>query len=416
MTRMMERVVITGIGVASPLGCDVDSFWQGLLDGRPGVVALEDEQYAGLSSRLGALVAPFDGDPYFSPKEARRMSRSSQLALVAADQAIRRACLTNLDRSARRDIAVIIGSSIGGFSASDPSFKSYYKSARTSPFTIPTSMNLGPASNVSIKYGYQGPLLAVDAACASAAHSIGHAYNLIRTGSLDLAITGGADSPFAPAVVSSWCSLRALSQRNDSPGQACRPFSRDRDGLALGEGAGILVLESEGSARLRGAIPLAEIKGYGASGDSHHITQPGFDGPVLAMQRALKDAGLDPGQIQYINAHATGTEANDRNETAAIKAVFGEHAKDIPVVGNKAALGHSIGASAALELISCILSIRDQIVPPTINYKLEDPDCDLDYVTEGKRLHAIEHALSNSFAFGGSNGVLIVSGAPAASE
>ncbi len=411
MTRVMERVVVTGMGIASPLGCTIESFWDELLAGQSGVVALEDEAYASMPTRIGAQVSAFDADRFFSPKEGRRMSRASQLALVAADEAIRQACLTTPGKH-QAEVGVIVGSSIGGFSASDPTFKSFYQGGRTSPFTIPVSMNLGPSSNVSIKYGFQGPLMTVDAACASAAHSIGHAFNLIRTGMLELAVTGGADSPFAPAVVSSWCSLRALSERNDSPGEACRPFSRDRDGLVLGEGAGILILESENSALRRGARPLAEIKGYGASGDSYHITQPGFDGPVLAMRRSLQDAGLAPEEIQYINAHATGTEANDRNETAAIKEVFGQHAYSIPVVGNKAALGHSIGASASLELISCILSIQDQIVPPTINYKVQDPECDLDYVTAGKRPHPIRHALSNSFAFGGSNATLIVGGPP----
>ncbi len=412
MTRKLERVFVTGMGVASPLGCTLPELWDGLLEGRPGVTALTDEPYAHLSSRIGAQVTAYDPDALFSSKEARRMSRSSQLAIVAAKQALYQAQLadTSFDRTT---VAVVIGSSIGGFSASDPFFKVFYEGKRQSPFTIPISMNLGPSSNVSIWFGFQGPLLAVDAACASSAHSIGHAFNLIRTGMLDLAVTGGADSPFSPAVVGAWCSLKALSERNDNPGEACRPFSKDRDGLALGEGAGVLILESERSAQRRGVQPLAEIKGYGASGDSFHLTLPTIDGPVYAMQRALADAGLAPEEIQYINAHGTGTEANDKNETAAIKAVFGDHAYQVPVVGIKAAIGHSIGASAALELISCILSLRDQVVPPTINYKVQDPDCDLNYAVNGRQNHEIHNVLSNSFAFGGSNGVLIVGGAPA---
>ena len=276
------------------------------------------------------------------------------------------------------------------------------------PFTIPISMNAGPSSNISIQYGFQGPLVNLDAACATSAYSIGYACDLIRSGSINLAITGGADCPFSPGVVAAWWALRALSSREDDPAGACRPFSADRDGLVLGEGAGVLVLESETYALSRGVPILAEILGYGASADGHHLTQPSQIGPVRAMQLALENAGCHPEEIDYINAHGTGTEWNDKNETAAIKQVFGPHAYKIPVVTNKAALGHSIGASGALELIGCILSLENQIVPPTINYKKPDPDCDLDYVVEGSRSCLIRKVMSNSFAFGGSNAVLVV--------
>jgi 3-oxoacyl-(acyl-carrier-protein) synthase len=335
------------------------------------------------------------------------MSRSSQFAVVATNQAISDAKLSP-EKVDYRDVGVMIGSSIGGYSAADQFFKSFYFDNRMSPFTIPISMNSGPGSNVSIKFGFQGPLANVDAACATAAHSIGHAFNMIRGGSLQVAVTGAADSPFSPGVVAAWASLRAISSREDCPAQACRPFSADRDGMVLGEGAGILILESESHALERGVPILAEIKSYGASADSNHLTQPSKDGPVMAMRRALKDAGLEPKDIDYINAHATGTVWNDRNETRAIKEVFGEHAYQIPVVGNKAALGHSIAGSGALEMIGCIFSLRDQVIPPTINYKVPDPVCDLDYVTEGKRSLPLRNIMSNSFAFGGSNGVLIV--------
>jgi 3-oxoacyl-(acyl-carrier-protein) synthase len=335
------------------------------------------------------------------------MSRSSQFAVVATEQAISDAKLDDM-RIDPREVGVLIGSSIGGYSASDQFFESFYIRNRISPFTIPISMNSGPASNVSIKYGYQGPLMSVDAACATAAQSIGYTFNLIRSGGLQVAVTGASDSPFAPGVVAAWTALRAVSSLEECPAEACRPFSADRDGMVLGEGAGILILESESHALERGASILAEIKGFGASADSSHLTQPTQDGPALAMQRALKDAGLDSKDIDYVNAHATGTKWNDRNETKAIKEVFGEHAYKIPVVGNKAALGHSIAGSGALELIGCILSLRDQVVPPTINYKVPDPDCDLDYVVEGKRDLRLRNVMSNSFAFGGSNAVLIV--------
>jgi 3-oxoacyl-[acyl-carrier-protein] synthase II len=403
----MERVLVTGLGIASPLGNSVEEFWSALIQGHSGVVALLDKEFAGLPVRIGALAPQFDQQQYFTRKEARRMSRSSQLALLAAVQAIEDAGLTepNVDPL---DVAVIIGSSIGGFSACDPFFRDYYLNARTSPLVIPLSMNCGPAVTVSIRYGFQGPLMTVDAACASSAHSIAYAYNLIRTGMAQIVVTGGADSPFSRGVMMAWCVMRALSSRNDCPARACRPFSADRDGMVLGEGAGVLVLEAASSAQRRGRRVWAEIKGYGASSDSYHLTQPTQDGPVRAMRAALRDAGLEPQQIDYVNAHGTATQLNDKNETLAIKEALGAHAYEIPVVSSKAALGHSIGASSALELTSCILSLRDQIVPPTINYTVPDAECDLDYVTSGSRSQKLENILSNSFAFGGSNAALIV--------
>jgi beta-ketoacyl-acyl-carrier-protein synthase II len=407
MSRKTERVVVTGMGIASPLGCNMTEFWEGLLAGQAGVRSLEGTIFSSLPSKIGGIVQGYEKGQFFDSKEARRMSRSSQLGLVAAQQAVLEAKLGdgNVDC---KEIGILVGSSIGGYAASDPSFKSFYTQNRISPFTIPVSMNAGPAANISIKYGLQGPLLNVDAACATAAHSIGYAFNMIRDGILDVAVTGAADSPFSAAVVAAWMAMRALSSREDCPAEACRPFSADRDGLVLGEGAGILVLESESHARQRGIPILAEIKGYGASADSSHLTQPTQTGPVMAMRRALKDAELTVGNVDYINAHATGTEWNDQNETKAIKEVFGPRAYEVPVVGNKAALGHSIAGSGALELIGCVLSLRDQVVPPTINYKVPDPECDLDYVTEGKRTLQLQNVMSNSFAFGGSNAVLIV--------
>jgi 3-oxoacyl-(acyl-carrier-protein) synthase len=269
-------------------------------------------------------------------------------------------------------------------------------------------MNMGPSASVSIRWRFQGPLMCIDAACASAGHAIGHVYNLIRTGMLEIGVTGGADTAFSPGVVMAWSSMRALSERNDDPAHACRPFSGDRDGMVLGEGAGVLVLESESSARRRGRHIYAEIKGYGATSDSFHITQPTQEGPTRAMQKALESAGLGTEDIDYINAHGTATIWNDSNETAAIKGVFGERAYNIPVVSNKSAMGHSIAASSGLEMVSSILTLRDQVVPPTINYTTPDPECDLDFVTEGARQLKVENVMSNSFAFGGSNAVLIV--------
>ncbi len=406
MNRTMERVVVTGMGVASPLGCNVPEFWEGLTEGRSGVRSLEGGLFSGMHTKIGAVVWDYDEKKHFDSKDVRRMSRSSQLGLVAAEQAISQAQLED-GRVVREDVGVFMGSSIGGYSAADLYLIPFYKNDRLSPFTIPVSMNIGPGSNLSIKYGYQGPLVNVDAACSTAAHTIGHAFNMIRNGSLQVAVAGAADCPFSPGVVEAWMALRAVSTREDNPAEACRPFSADRDGMVLGEGAGVLVLEAESHALKRGIPILAEVKGYGASADSHHLTQPNQQGPVKAMRRALDDAGMTIADIDYINAHATGTEWNDKNETKAIKEVFGERAYEIPVVGNKAAFGHSIAGSGALELIGCILSLRDQVVPPTINYKVPDPECDLDYVTDGKRNLSLKNIMSNSFAFGGSNAVLI---------
>lgn len=407
MTAKAEHVVVTGMGIASPLGCSVEGFWSELVAGVSGVGTLEGGPFSGMQTDIGAVVREIEGGGFFDAKDARRMSRSSQLGLIAAAQAIKQANLNDGDVSFD-DVGILIGSSIGGFSGSDQFFKSFYETDRLSPFTIPVSMNIGPGSNISIKYGFRGPLVNVDAACSTAAHSIGHAFHMIRNRSLQVALTGAADSPFAPAVAAAWVAMRAVSMREGNPAEACRPFSADRDGMVLGEGSGILVLEAERHALRRGAPILAEIKGYGASADSHHLTQPNQQGPALAMRRALDDAGMTIEDIDYINAHATGTEWNDKNETKAIKEVFGERAYTIPVVGNKAAFGHSIAGSGAIELIGCILSLRDQVVPPTINYKVPDPECDLDYVTEGKRSLPLQNIMSNSFAFGGSNAVLIV--------
>jgi beta-ketoacyl-acyl-carrier-protein synthase II len=399
------------MGVASPLGSTLDSFWDGLLSGRSGIVALEGDDFVDQPSRIGGVATGYDESVYFDRKELRRMSRSSQLAIVAAAQAVAQAQLDS-PKVDPREVGVILGSSIGGFAASDPFFRDFYLANKQSPMIIPISMNMGPPASISIRYRYQGPLLAIDAACASAAHAIGHVFNLIRAGYVDIAITGGADSAISRGVVMAWCAMRAASVRNDDPPTACRPFSADRDGLVLAEGAGVLVLESEESALQRGVPILAEIRGYGATSDSFHLTQPTQDGPIRAMQKAVKNAGLQVDQIDYINAHGTATDWNDKNETAAIKAVFEEQAYRIPVVSNKSALGHSIAASGALEMVSCILSLRDQIVPPTINYTTPDPECDLDYVTEGSRQMKLAHIMTNSFAFGGSNAVLIVSKYP----
>ena len=403
-----RRVVITGIGAVSALGCSVDSFREGLLAGKSGVAALTEIDVSGCRTQIGAQVAGYDPALYFSARDLRRLTLTSQMALVAAAEAIRNADLQLSDGTCQ-GLGVVLGATTGAFVGIEPILRNYVvEKTIDDPLTVPMLMNSAPASNISIKYGFKGPLLAVDAACASSAHAIGYAFNMIRFGLASIVLSGGADSSLCGSLLHAWSKLRALSEHNDSPTEACRPFSLDRDGIVLGEGAGILVLESEKSAVERGANILAEVNGFGATSDGYHLTQPSLEGISEAMRLALKDACLSAADIDYVNAHATATRWNDKTETAGIKHVFRLKAGDIPVVGIKPAIGHSIAAVGALELISCVLSIRDGVVPPTINVKVPDPKCDLDYVVEGARTCSIRHAMSNSFAFGGSNAVLIV--------
>lgn len=404
-----QQVVVTGLGVASALGCSTDSFWNGLLAGKSGVVALTDIDLSTCRTRIGARVVGYDPESYFSTRERTRLTLTSQMAIVAASEAIRNAGL-NLNNGTSQHTGVVLGGATGGFVGCENVMRTYLTENRVNdPMTIPIMMNSAPASNISIKFGLKGPLVTLDAACASSSHAIGYAFNMIRFGMAPVVITGGADSSICAPLIHAWSSLRALSERNDRPAEACRPFSLDRDGMVLGEGAGILVLESKKSALARNAEILAELRGYGATGDGYHLTQPSLEGISEAMRRALQDAEMTAADIDYINAHATGTLWNDKTETAGIKNVFCSKAKDIPIVGIKPAIGHSIAACGALELISCVLSIRDGILPPTINVTVRDPECDLDYVVEGARKYAVRHAMSNTFAFGGSNAVLIVS-------
>jgi len=406
--QYLHRVMITGLGVVSPLGCSVTDFWTELLQGRSGVRTITNFDTAKCRTRIGAEVIDYDARRHFSRKETQRLSRSSQLAILAATEALEDSGL-NLTAAESSKMGVIIGSSIGGFTASEPFFRTYFDDGSASPLIIPVVMNSAPASNLSIRFGFKGPLMNIDAACASSAHAIGYSFHQIKFGLLEAAVTGGADSALSQGVMHAWSSLRTLSERNEDPARACRPFSLDRDGMVLGEGAGILVLESERSALNRKAKIYGEITGYAAASDSYHLTKPSEPGLAGVMRDALASASLLPNDIDYIAAHATATLWNDKTETAAIKDVFGPSAVEIPVVGIKGAIGHSIGASSALQLISCVLSLRDNLLPPTINVNIPDPECDLDYVTEGKRPRNVTHAMSNSFAFGGSNASLVVS-------
>ncbi|MGA7120723.1 MAG: beta-ketoacyl-[acyl-carrier-protein] synthase family protein, partial [Polyangiaceae bacterium] len=332
------------------------------------------------------------------------------IALVAAKEAMAMAGMDAArDRGLLQDTAVILGSSITSISSSEAFFYKYLETGRADPLTIPVSMNLAPAASISMRWGCRGPMFTVDGACASSNHAIGMALQLVQSGAIDCAVTGGAESPFAPAVLAAWASMHMLSDSIDPPAQACRPFSRDRAGMVLAEHGAIVVIESEDSARRRGATVLAELRGYGATSDGFHMTEPSPDGRARAMERALRDAGLTAGDVDYVSAHGTGTAISDKVETEAIKRALGERAAHIPVVSIKGAVGHSLAASAALELVSCVLSLRDSRVPPTINLRQADPECDLDYVSGASRAAAIRHVMSNAFGFGGSNAAVIVS-------
>jgi 3-oxoacyl-(acyl-carrier-protein) synthase len=410
---MRKRVFITGIGAATPLGCGVERFWQRLCAGESGVRRLDGvPALEGHESHLhvGAPIADFEPAEHFTTKELQRLSRSAQIALVAAKEAM---AMAGMDAARDRDLlqgtAVILGSSITSISSSETFFYKYLETGRADPLTIPASMNLAPAAGISLRWGCRGPMFTVDGACASSNHAIGMALLLVQSGAIDCAVTGGAESPFAPAVLAAWASMHMLSDSIEPPAQACRPFSRDRAGMVLGEHGAIVVIESEDSARRRGATVLAELRGYGATSDGFHMTEPSPDGRARAMESALRDAGLTAGDVDYVSAHGTGTAINDKVETEAIKRALGERAAHIPVVSIKGAVGHSLAASAALELVSCVLSLRDSRVPPTINLRQADPECDLDYVSGASRAAVIRHAMSNAFGFGGSNAAVIVS-------
>lgn len=404
-----NAVVVTGMGVASAIGCGVETFWSALLAGASGVTGLDHRAIANCRTRIGAPVDADDVAARVGEKERKQLSLASQLAQIAADEALDQA---GLDSQRCRELAVgaVLGSSSGGFTAFEPVLEGFFATGKIAdPRTVPLVMNAAPASNLSIRHGLIGPVLSVDAACASAAHAIGVACELIGSGRVRIAVTGGADTTLAPSVIHCWSSLRALSERNDEPQQACRPFSLDRDGTVLGDGAAVLVIESETSARERRQPVLARITGYGAVSDAHSLTAPSLSGTADSMRQALADAGLTAADIDYVNAHGTATGRNDATESAAIREALGRHAYEIPVVSIKPAIGHSIAATGAIECVSCVMSLRDQVVPPTLNLRSPDPACDLDYVTDGARECRVEHILSNSFAFGGSNGVLALS-------
>ncbi len=408
-----RRVVVTGLGMVTPLALDTPATWSAILAGTSGISPLVvDFDLEKFPTRIGGQIRGFDPIAYMSGKDARRMDTFIQYGVAAAHEAIRDAALVVTPENAER-IGLAIGSGIGGIEGIEKNHLAYLENdhspRKISPFFVPSSIINMVGGILSIMHGIKGPNLAVVTACTSGAHNIGLSARLIQAGDADIMIAGGAEMSTTPISLGGFCAARALSTRNDEPTRASRPFDQDRDGFVMGDGAGILVLESLESAQARGVPIYAELVGFGMSADAHHITQPseGGEGAARCMVNALHDAGLAPTQIDYINAHGTSTPAGDVAETQAIKRAFGEHARRLAVSSTKSMTGHMLGAAGAVEAAFSILALRDQILPPTINLDQPDAECDLDYVPHQARPARLEHVLSNSFGFGGTNGSLI---------
>ncbi|MFC2014668.1 beta-ketoacyl-ACP synthase II [Chloroflexota bacterium] len=404
------RVVITGIGCVSPLGLDTDTTWENLIAGKSGIDYISQFDAGELETRIAGEVKGFEPNDYIGRKEARRMDRFAQLSVTASLQAVERSGL-QINSENEDQIGIIVGSGIGGLTTLFHQTKVLIESgpSKVSPLLVPMMISDMAAAQVSITLGIKGVNLCTTSACSSSADAIGVAYELIRRGDAQAVLSGGSEAIINPIGVASFGALKALSTRNDSPQEASRPFDSDRDGFVIGEGACILILESMVHAQERGANILAEIIAYGASGDAFHITQPDQDGDgaARAMQLALDKAGVSPADIDYINAHGTSTQLNDKIETMAIKKIFGEHAYRIPISSTKSMTGHLIGAAGAIEAGVCTMAIQNGIIPPTINLTNPSPDCDLDYVPNEARKVDVTTAVSNSFGFGGHNSVLI---------
>lgn len=398
---MKRRVVITGIGVISALGHNSTQFWARLSAGASGIGPIQSVDCSQFRFRNGAEVPDFRPQDHFDEREIDFLDRFAQFAVVAAREAVRDAAV-EWDAGLRRRTAVVTGSCVGGQTTEDAAFAEVYRDGRSRvhPMTIPRIMANAGASQISLELGVTGPVFTVSTACSSANHAIGQAFWMVRDGVADLAIAGGSEAPFSFGNLKAWEALRVVSP------DTCRPFSKGRRGMILGEGAAMAVLEPLEAARARGARIYAELVGFGMSSDAYHITQPSVEGPVQAMKAALEDAGLKPEAVGYINAHGTGTQANDPTETAAIRAVFGAHADRLAVSSTKSLHGHTLGAAGAIEAVATVLALRHGLLPPTANFLEPDPDCDLDVVPNQARRAEVEYALSNSFAFGGLNAVL----------
>ena len=409
----MRRVVITGMGVVAAPGSTVEDFFRQLLTGRACVRRIQTippELLERLKCRIGAEVGGYRPGDHFSEKELDQLDRFSQFALVAARQALADAGVTEFSAEQQERVGVCVGSAYGGMRTVETAYDSLFakNASRLPPLMIPRLMYNAAACQLSMRIQARGPCLTPTTACSSGAHAIGEAYRLIQHGQADWMLAGGADAPLTYGVIRAWEGMRVLAPENSDPVRACRPFSRDRQGIVIGEGAAVLLLEEYEGARRRGARIHAELAGYAANSDASHITQPNVVGPTRAMQLALEDARMSPEAIDYVSAHGTGTRANDVVETRALKQVFGARARQVPVSSTKSMHGHVMGASGAIELVATVEALRRGVIPPTANYTEPDPECDLDYVPNQAREKKIRAALSNAFAFGGMNAVLVV--------
>jgi 3-oxoacyl-[acyl-carrier-protein] synthase II len=405
-----RRVVVTGVGLISSVGAGTEQCWAALQNGESGVGPITQFDASEFTTRIAGEVKNFDPLDYIDKKEVKKMGRFIQFAMAASEFAVKSARL-EVSEEDSENVGVYIGSGIGAFEVIEREHKILLERgpSRISPFFIPSVIVNLASGYVSIRYNAKGPNSATATACTTSAHSIGDSFRLIQHGYADAMICGGSEACITPMGIGGFAAMRALSTRNDEPKRASRPWDREREGFVVGEGAGILILEELERAHRRQAPILAEIAGYGMSADAHHITAPPEDGNggFRVMRNALRDAGIEPSQIQYVNAHGTSTGLGDKAETIAIKTAFGDHAKKLAISSTKSMTGHLLGGAGGLEAGITVLAIRDKVIPPTINYEFPDPDCDLDYVPNKTRKLEIEYALSNSFGFGGTNGCLI---------
>lgn len=406
---MSKRVVVTGLGVISSLGFDIDTFWNSIKNGKNGIKTVEKFDISDYPTKVAAEIVDFDPTKYIDKKEARRMDRFTHFALAATKLAFEDSKLS-LDSLDKTKVGVVIGSGIGGIQTLEEQANVLKEKGpgRVSPFFVPMMIPNIAAGHIAIAYGLKGINETIVTACASSAHAIGEAYKMIQREAAEIIITGGAEAAITPLSFAGFCAMKAMST-NPDPNTACRPFDKNRDGFVMGEGGAVLILETLEHAMKRGAKVYAEIVGYGASDDAYHITAPDpeSEGAILAMQRAIEDANINPEEIDYINAHGTSTPYNDKSETLAIKKVFGKHAYDLSISSTKSMTGHWLGAAGALESLISVLAIYNSFIPPTINYNTKDEECDLDYTVNKGKEKQLKYAMSNSFGFGGHNAVLI---------
>jgi nodulation protein E len=397
----MHRVAITGIGVISAIGANRHEFWTSLIAGKSGIGEFEQPEFGPVRFKNAAAIKGYNPEAHFTDKNATFMDRFAQFSVIATREAVAQAGV-EWNENLRERTAIITGSCIGGRIAEETGYWNLFRlnKNRVHPLTIPLGMANSGASQISMEYGVHGPTFTFSTACSSSAHALGHAFWMVRSGAAPMAIAGGADAPIYFGNMKAWEAMRVVSP------DTCRPFSKDRAGMILGEGAAMLILEPLEAALARGAQPIAEIVGFGMSSDASHITQPLAEGAARAIRGALKDGGLEAAQIGYINAHGTGTEANDRMEVAAIRSVFGAHAEKLPISSTKSMHGHTLGAAGAIEVSATAFALREGILPPTANFTAPDPECDLDVIPNESRRQPVEFALSSSFAFGGLNAVL----------